>query len=345
MRRSLSEGRLNSRTVGRIVAFALVLSARLSDRLTAQAAGPDGIQNNGALFLLFPVGARAVGMGQSAVALEGTGDAAFWNPSGLATLEMDEFALHSATLAAGATNAVTAFFPRRGIGVLGGAVYLVDYGDQEVVDSSGTTVARLSPRNVELLAAFATELGGTFVLGVSYKLVEFRVDCSGDCRTVPAGLGVTHALDLGGQFTVGATQALRIGFVLRNIGFPLQVNNRDLADPLPARLVVGALYRIDLRPLPGGDGKQRLDVKLAADVESPWGEVGTPQARVGLDIGYQRLLRVRGGYAFVHDGVGGPTVGLGVASGSIGVDLAHPFLSGSSLVLANPTYLSFRVTF
>ena len=27
------------------------------------------------------------------------------------------------------------------------------------------------------------------------------------------------------------------------------------------------------------------------------------------------------------------------------MDLAHPFLTGSSLVTANPTYLSFRVTF
>src|SRR6266496_4122863 len=292
MRRSLSRSR---------IALALCLSAGPPVHLGAQAIAADGAQNAGGLFLLFPVGARAVGMGQSAVTLEGSGEAVFWNPAGLATMENGEFALHSASLVAGATNALTAFFPRRGIGVFGGAVYLVDYGDQEVVDST--------------------------------------------CTTVPAGLGVTHALDVGGQFTVGETQALRIGFVVRNIGFPLQVNNRDQADPLPARLVVGALYRIDFRAFPGGDGKQRLDLKLAADVESPWGEVGTPQARFGLDVGYQRLLRLRGGYAFVHDGLGGPTVGLGVASGSIGVDLAHPFLTGSSLVTANPTYLSFRVTF
>src|SRR5438132_207852 len=239
MRRNRSDGPLNGRTAGRIVAILLLLSGGPTVCLIAQTVPADAPQNAGGLFLLFPVGARAVGMGQSAAA----------------------------------------------------------------------------------------------------------VDCSGDCHTVPAGVGVTHALDVGGQFTVGETEALRIGFVVRNIGFPLQVNNRDQADPLPARLVVGALYRIDFRPFPGGDGKQRLDLKVAADVESPWGEVGTPQARVGLDVGYQRLLRLRGGYAFVHDGLGGPTVGLGVASGSIGVDLAHPFLTGSSLVTANPTYLSFRVTF
>src|SRR5712664_731677 len=206
MRRSLSSA------VGGIL---LLLTAQAPHPLAAQTVAADGAQNSGALFLLFPVGARSVRIKQSAVTLDGAGEAAFWNPSGLATMDNDEFALHSASLVSGATNALTAFFPRRGIGVLGGAVYLVDYGDQDVVDSSGTAVARLAPRNIELLAAFATDLGGSFVFGVSYKLVEFRVDCSGDCRTVPAGVGVTHALDVGGQFTVGETQALRIGFVVR----------------------------------------------------------------------------------------------------------------------------------
>src|SRR3989442_2473493 len=57
--------------------------------------------NAGALFLVFPVGAQAVGMGQTATAAAGRGEAAFWNPAGLATLSEDEFALHSATLVAG----------------------------------------------------------------------------------------------------------------------------------------------------------------------------------------------------------------------------------------------------
>src|SRR3989442_13328899 len=240
------------------IALALCLSAGPPVHLGAQAIAADAAHDAGGLFLLFPVGARAVGMGQSAGTLEGGGEAVFWNPAGLATMENGEFALHSASLVAGATNALTAFFPRRGIGVFGGAVYLVDYGDQDVVDSSGTTVAPLAPRNIELLASFATDPGGSFVFGVGYNLVEFRVGRSGDCHTVPAGVGVTHALDVGGQFTVGETEALRIGFVVRNIGFPLQVNNRDQADPLPARLVVGALYRIDFRPFPGGAGKHRL---------------------------------------------------------------------------------------
>src|SRR2546430_8691451 len=101
------------------IAF-LFLAAKPQNRLAAQEP-----LNAGALFLVFPVGAQAVGMGQTATAAEGRGEAAFWNPAGLATLSDDEFALHSATLVAGRSHVLGAYFPSRGIGVIGGAAYLV----------------------------------------------------------------------------------------------------------------------------------------------------------------------------------------------------------------------------
>jgi len=301
--------------------------------------------NAGALFLVFPVGAQAVGMGQTATAAAGRGEAAFWNPAGLATMSDDEFALHSASLVAGRSNVLGAYFPARGIGVIGGAVYLVDYGDLDRTDINGNTIARIAPRNFEFLASYATNLTGSFVFGINYKVVQFRVDCSGDCRDFPAGTGATHAVDVGGQFTVGPGGPLRIGVVLRNVGFRLQVNNQAQADPLPTRLAVGALYEMRLRPVTGGTLEQAFDVKLAADVDSPWGQAGQPETRIGLDIGYQKLVRVRAGYAFVQDGLSGPSVGLGLESGSLGVDLARSFLSSSDLQIENPTFFSFRVSF
>jgi hypothetical protein len=342
MRRSRSDGgQADVWIIGRIVAAVAVLAAGPPTRLPAQSTP----LNNGALFLLFPVGAQSVGMGQTAAALEGRGEAVFLNPAGVGSLITGEFALHSARLAAGATNAITAFFPRRGVGVFGAALDLVDYGDQEVNDSSGTTIARIAPRNIALLATFATQLTGSFALGVSYKLIEFRVDCSGACPPLSGGQGVTHALDLGGQVSVGPDRALRIGMALRNLGFPLQVNNRDQADALPTRLVVGAAYRLLLRPVADDSAADRFDLRLAADVESPWRETGTPDVRLGVNVGYRELVRVRGGYAFVHQGLSGPSVGLGMATGSIGIDLARTFLTGTDLVVPNPTFLSFRVVF
>lgn len=301
--------------------------------------------NTGALFLVFPIGARAVGMGQTAMGSEGHGEAAFWNPAGLATLETNEFALHSATLVAGRSHVLGAYFPSRGIGVLGGAVYLVDYGDLERTDDNGNTIARIAPRNFEFLASYAAALAGSFAFGLSYKLVQFRVDCSGDCTNFPVGRGTTHAIDLGGQFRVGAGGPLRVGVALRNIGFKLQVQNKPQADPLPVRLAAGAQYHVLLRARDGAPPGERFDVRVAADVDSPWGHEGSSELRVGLDVGYQRLLRVRAGYALVQDGLGGPSVGVGVENGSIGVDLARTFLTGSDLQIENPTFFSFRVTF
>src|SRR5213083_619470 len=345
MRRRASEGMMERWTDGPRLRIAIRVLACLSLVSSVHLSAQEPPLNAGALFLVFPVGAAAVGMGQTAVAAAGRGEAAFWNPAGLATLADDEFALHSASLVAGRSNVLGAYFPSRGIGVIGGAVYLVDYGDLDRTDANGNTIARIAPRNLEFVASYATSLAGSFVFGVSYKLVQFRVDCSGDCRDFPAGTGATHALDLGGQFRVGPGGPLRIGVALRNLGFRLQVQNQAQADPLPTRLAVGAQYEVRLRPATGRGLDQAFDVKLAADVDSPWGQAGQSETRVGLDIGYQRLVRVRAGYAFVQDGLSGPSVGLGLESGSLGVDLARAFLTGSDLQVESPTFFSFRVTF
>ncbi len=324
---------------------ALLAAGMLAAFPTQRLAAQDQPLNSGALFLVFPVGARAAGMGQAAVALEGRGEAVFWNPAGLGSMSSSEFGLHAAKLVAGNTTTVTAFFPKAGIGVFGAAAYLVDYGDFDRTDSLGFVIGQISPRNFEFLASFASELGDAFLFGLSYKQVQFRADCTGDCRDLPNGEGTSHAVDVGGQFAFGSTGALRVGVAVRNLGFRLQVQNRDQADPLPGRLAVGALYRVLLPPLRGAAATERLDMVVAADVDSPWGRTGASEMRFGLDLGYGELVRIRGGYAFVRDGLSGPSVGLGVATSSLGVDLAQTFLTGSDLVSENPTFFSFRVTF
>jgi hypothetical protein len=345
MRRRVTRGRKGGWTDGtwrRVTLLgAFTLSILPSFRLSAQ----DLPANDGALFLVFPVGAYAVGMGQAASTLEGRAEAAFWNPAGLATLERGEFIVHTTTLAAGRISAVGAYVPSPRIGVIGAGLYLVDYGDLEATDSSGAPIARVSPRNLALLASYATSLPGGIVIGVNYKLVEFRVDCTGDCRDFPEGNGTSHALDIGGQIAIGEGQALRLGVALRNLGFRLQVENEAQADPLPARFVVGAVYRVPLPAWGEGEGAGHFDLQVAADVQSSWGEDGRAETRVGFDLGFERLVRLRGGYAFIHDGLSGPSIGIGLRSGSLGVDLARLFVAGSDLVAASPTFFSFRLVF
>lgn len=334
--RSHATGAAGERTAPRSL---LLVAAAVAFAAPASAQDP---QNSGALFLEFPVGARAVGMGGAAIADGGSGEAAFWNPAGLADLSASSFELHTAALTAGRSHALMGFFPSARIGVIGAAVYLVDYGDIPLtVDSSSGTVGRISPRNIELLASFATALPGPLTVGVSYKLVTFQVDCAGDCSQFPNGQGVTHAVDVGTQFAIGRDD-FTVGVALRNLGFSLQVENKDQADPLPASLTVGALWRTDLG---GGDAGRHFDLRVAADIDRPWGRDGDSAVRLGLDVGYRRLARVRAGYGVGRDGTADASVGLGVTSGALGIDLAQTFLGASDLAASNPTYFSFRVSF
>jgi len=318
--------------------------------------------NSGALFLSLPIGAQAVGMGQTAVTMEGRGEAVFWNPAGLATMQSSEFAVENASLAAGNAHALTAYFPAHSFGVFGGAVYLLDYGSLDRTDSTNNVVAQIAPRNLEFLASYSAEIAGSLTLGINYKLVQTRLSCSGDCEAVASSQGTAHGFDLGGQLNVGPDGALRLGVALKNIGLKLP----DQADPLPARLVLGALYRLGAHvagsgaarpragtpPNPGGEataangtGNGGIDVEVAADLDSPWRGEGESQMRFGVDVGYQRLVRVRGGYAFAGSGVSGPSFGMGLSSGAIGFDLARTFASSSDFIDDNPTFFTFHLTF
>src|SRR5437899_2734754 len=116
MKRRASEGGWAARRLGGwLAAAALALTAYPPNRLTAQ-----DVTNAGALFLALPVGAAAVGMGQTAVTLEGRGEAAFWNPAGLATLSANEFGLGVAR-PAGFQNAASprTFTPTRSVSSVG----------------------------------------------------------------------------------------------------------------------------------------------------------------------------------------------------------------------------------
>jgi hypothetical protein len=348
MRRSASDGRLGRRTDGRaVIVTLLMLSVCPSAPLPAQSDA--STLTSGALFLLLPVGARTTAMGQAGSADGGSGELAFSNPAGLAHLERGEFGLHHGRIIAGETDAVSVFFPSRRLGVLGAAVYLVDYGDLELTDSAGVVTGRLSPRNIELLASYATTVNGAFALGVTYKLVQLRVDCGGSCTDVPAASGVTHALDVGAQLRLGGP--LRFGVVLRNLGAKLQVNNREQADPLPTRILVGALYQLPLTRVPTTDSLGLpgslvgFDLRVALDVENSVGNYNEPETRVGVDLGYGPWLRLRGGYAFLNSTLRGASVGVGLEAGAVTVDLARTFFAGNELAEREPLHVSFRLAF
>jgi hypothetical protein len=299
----------------------------------------------GATFLLLPVGARATALGQAATADGGTSEAMFWNPAGLAAEARGEFAIHHYDAFFGHGDAVALTVPSSSLGTFALAAYLVDYGDQPVTlkELGPEPVGQISARNLALLASYATDVVGSFALGLTYKLVQFRVDCTGLCTDVPTATGTTHAVDIGIRFGSSARGApIMVGVSLKNLGFKLQVNNRAQADPLPTRIAVG-VSAILVRP---ADGVEGLDARVLADVQGTVGEGAlAPVTTVGIESGVGSVLRLRGGYAFLNSAARGPSLGVGVQFGSVAFDLARVFFIDQQIGDTEPVHISFRVLF
>ena len=295
-------------------------------------------EEGGATFLLIPVGARAAALGQAAVADGGTSESAFWNPAGLARMPSTELGLHYASTFASDNTMLSGYINANRLGVLGVAAYLVDFGSQEVVLGPGLPVGRISVKNIELLASYATELATDLSVGLNYKLIQFRQDCSGDCGSARSVVGTTHGVDVGLQYAFGASDDFRIGVAVRHAGFRLQLENREQADPLPTRVHVGAVYRVVLShatgaPLP-------FDARFLFDLQDSWGQYNDPEAHVGIELGYGDIVRLRSGYAFLHSESSGPSVGVGLQFGRFTLDFAQVFFDSSSF--DEPVHISLR---
>jgi len=198
-------------------------------------------------------------------------------------------------------------------------------------------------RNIALEASYATGLFGGLTAGIAYKLVQFRVDCSGTCIPGATGVGTTHALDVGVHYVLPTALPLEVGATLRNVGPKLQMNNSAQADPLPARLQVGAAWVV-IRP--STTNLEGFDVRVLADVQGVVGQGDlSPATLLGIESGVRQAVRVRAGYAFIESQSRGPSLGLGVNVGRVGVDLAKTFYASDAIADQEPFHVSVRLLF
>jgi hypothetical protein len=304
-----------------------------------------GLATEGALFLLLPVGARSVGLGQAVAADRSGSETVWWNPAAIGAATRREAAIHHSQSVAGTGDAVTIVVPSSLLGVLALSVNIFDYGEQQSnpdptvpVDGGGTII----PRSFIYAATYATSLGGYVTAGLTYKLVQFRIDCTGPCPDI-AFSATTSALDLGAQFMVKRSVPLVIGVAARNVvGLKLQVNDSPQSDPIPRRLQVGVQYRVNLPARIAPETALRLAFDVADGIR-----VGNPAPRFGADIAFRERFHVRGGYAVEASSseAGGPSIGLGLTAGNLVFDVARIITGLSADAGKAPTYLSLRYLF
>ena len=319
-----------------LAAAAVVTFASVPRVLDAQG----GLSTGAALFVLVPVGSRSAAAGQATTASELGTESQWGNPAGIARMAGKEVALHHSQTVFATGEVLNVVYPAGKAGVLAFGAQLYDYGAQDNTDPNGEVKGQLLPRSVVVMATYAATIGSHFRAGLSYKVVQFRQDCTGPCDSGEKFSASTNGLDAGLQYGTGRADSLTFGVATRNLGLKLQLNDNAQSDPLPSRLHFGvqAFVPAAARALPGA--QLRWTVEL---VDRP--SLDEPSFHLGGELGLQKQLYLRAGYATGTGDFTGPAFGLGFVRGRLAIDFARLFVGLSADLGQPPTYLSLRVTF
>lgn len=308
----------------------------------ALAAAPAlGQGSEGALFLLLPTGAQAVGMGQAMVAATPGSEGIWWNPSSLAGQKNRELAIHHSTTIVGTGDALTFVLPSRSRGTAAFSINILNLGEQQLTDEFGTPIGVALPRDIVLAATYAGRLGKRLRAGLSYKLVQLRVDCSGQCTDVGTLTESTSAADIGAQYEMKAGSPLTFGVAIRNLGGKLNTDGTNERTPLPTLVELGAMYRIRFidRYVPDTE-------VLAAASMLDSRSYGGKAIRLGTDLIYQKKVHLRAGFVG-HDRLTetSASLGFGLESGPFVFDIARVFGGIPADDGQQPIYISLRYLF
>jgi type IX secretion system protein PorV len=319
----------------------LLSSVSLSVLLAGGARAQAASGSEGALFLLLPTGAQAVGMGQAMVAGRPGSEGIWWNPASIGRDEKRELAIHYSTTVAGEGVALTFLTPIRSYGTTAISINILDLGEQKVTDDQGQVIGQIFPRDVVFAASYATAVTKRLMGGINYKLIQLRVDCSGQCASVGAEVQSSQAVDLGAQYEVAVGAPLIFGAAIRNLGGRLNSRETTRRDPLPTQVELGATYRLKFLDHYVKDTEIRASGSFI-DTRSFGGKSG----RFGTDLMYQKMVHLRAGYVG-HDRRGEASValGFGLQSGGFVFDIAQTFRGLPSESGQSPVYVSLRYLF
>ncbi len=272
-------------------------------------------------------------MGTAFVAEQGS-EAVWWNPAGLARLKTPEMAIDHFQNFFAKGDGVSLVIPAHPVGVFALSARLFNYGDEDETDGVGNVIGIITNRTIVLGGSFAAAMGRSFETGIAFHL--YRGESGGTTFS-------TSALDAGVQYQPAPSVPFRLGLEVRNLGLNVQVHDLAQADALPTRVHFGASYDPVFRQLP-----QEFTVRGTAEVVTTGG-LADPEFRIGGQLGYavgtSRLV-VRAGYIrqpASGSQLTGPSLGLGLVSGRVQLDLARIFESFSTALDVPPTYISIRV--
>jgi len=306
--------------------------------LRAQEEAPEG-----GIFLLLPIGAKAISLGRAMTAQPG-GESVFWNPAGLGEVPQGQLLLYRGDYVGDLRGtAASGLLSRAGVGTIGLTYHLLDVGDQELTDGQGNVLGTISVRNHLGVASVATRVWSRLNLGFNFKMVQFRQSCRGQCLD-PGVTATTYAVDVGIQITDLAGLPLRMGAMIAHAGPRFQVRNEEQADPLPTRMRFSADYEVlgQFVEIPG------VELHVTTEVEDRWRHPGSPSLYLGTEFGAQvepAVLMVRAGYVRGNgEQLDGAAVGVGLRYERFDLGVAKS-LASNITGEAEPVHVTFGLLF
>jgi len=272
--------------------------------------------------------------GVSAAAARGA-EAVFLNPASLARIEAEtpsELALgYDALLESAYSGSVAYARPMGRDGAFGAGLLYTSQGAQTAYSAVGDATGKFTPTDLALGAWYARRLIGPVSLAGGLKLVRASLDDrSGTTVAVDFGLLAKHVMDLGDG-------PLDAGFSITNVGPPLKLGGT--ADPLPARMRLGGLWRVS----PTFD--TALDINLPVD-QDPYMSLGVEARIPATKLGTKKpwVVAIRGGYDQNRtrgvDGFTGFSAGAGFDFSALRFDYA--WLPFGDLGSVNRITIAFR---
>jgi len=293
------------------------------------------------IFLLLPVGAEAVGMGEAVVAVEGGSESVWWNPAALAAQTKHELAIHDGRTSAGTADVLSFVVPSKRGGSIAVSLNIFNPGEQQVTDPQNQPVGVILPRDIVFAGTYAIAIARRLNVGFSYKVIQFRVDCTGQCATVGTFVNSSNAADAGAQYKPSPSSPLALGLAVRNFGGKVKSGSSDTRDALPTQTDAGFLYHVTYLDKYLKD----TEVRAAGSVVSTRDVAGLSY-RVGADMVYQSNVHLRAGYVIGdHNSDSSKSLGFGIQSGRLVFDFAKLFGGASADLGTQPTYLSLRFLF
>lgn len=340
---------------GRHVGILLLAAIGAATVAPPVAAQGGNLSNEAALFLLLPVGPKAVSMGRAVTALPGA-ESVWWNPAGLGELRESHVLFYRTQNVGGETTAASVILARSGVGSVGVSYELFDLGSQESTDDQGNPTGTISFRNHQAMVSVASRLWNRLSVGLNLKLVREGTSCRGPCTNFGSGVNATtFAMDAGAQITELGGLPLRLGAVLAHAGPDVQFENAEQADPLPTRLRFGAAYEILDRWLDSEELRLWLSTEIEVDpfdeeIDGDDGEVPgrDPAAFLGVELaaGTMEYLSLRAGWVFNSPTqVDGGSVGLGLRYDSFDLSIAKSLVQAPLAGDDEPIHVSFGFIF